>query len=183
LPTAIHADGPLQDTASSVENVPSAPAGTLDHVDPFHVSPHASSAAAPTAKHADGPLQDTAFRPSVDAGRATSDHFDPFHDSFTVPTAAQNVEPLHDTPVSSLFSDAGVAGLASTDHETPGLAWAPAGAPATIKEMVATRQAGTSILRAGRCRVANPLGWHGVGLMRPSFSSARWDVSLDRGSS
>ena len=109
----------------------------------------------PTAMHADGPLHDTPFRPSVVAGLGTTDHVDPFHDSFSVPTAAQNVEPLHDTPLRELYCVGGVAGLATTDHETPGLASAPTGVLATTIGTVATMNAGTNSLRALRPNTTN----------------------------
>jgi hypothetical protein len=147
----MHADGPLQDTAINVVNVPATPTGTLDHADPFH----ASLSEPPTAMHADWPLHDTPFRPSVVAGLGTTDHVDPFHNSFSVPTAAQNVEPLHDTPLRELYCVGGVVGLATTDHEMPGVAWAPTGVLATTIGTVATMNAGTNSLRALRPNVSN----------------------------
>ena len=158
MPTAMHADGPVHDTACNVESVPATPTGTLDHVDPFHASlPASSFAATPTARHADGPVQDTAFIPS-DVGLGSIDHVDPFHDSFTVPTAAQNVEPTHDTPLRALFTVDEIAGEASTDQETPGLACAPAGTLAAITGMVAAKHAGTRSLTDTRFSFRSPLG-------------------------
>jgi hypothetical protein len=153
LPTAVHADGPLHDTASNVVKVlpPGTPKGTPDHVDPFHDS----VIELPTAMHADGPLHDTPFRPSTLAGLGTTDHADPFHDSITVPTAAQKVELLQDTPLRELYCVGGVAGLGTTDHEMPALAWAPTGILATTIGTHATSKAGTNSLRALRPIASN----------------------------
>lgn len=87
LPTAVHADGPLHDTA--FREVP----GTIDQVDPFHDS----IPKFPTAMHADGLLHETPLYSVPAGGPGTIDHAEPFHNSFSVPTAAQNVELVQDT--------------------------------------------------------------------------------------
>lgn len=55
LPTPVHADGPMQDTAFNVEEVPARPIAMSDHVDPSHDS----LPPFPTAMHAEGLLHDT----------------------------------------------------------------------------------------------------------------------------
>ena len=68
LPTAVHADGPLQDTVFNVEEVPARPIGTGDQIDPFHDS----LPELPMAMHDDGPLHDTPLRP-LGVGGARND--------------------------------------------------------------------------------------------------------------
>jgi hypothetical protein len=105
--------------------------------------------------HDDGPLHDTPFRPLGVGGAGTTDHAEPFHISFNVPTAAQNVELLQDTPLRELYCVGGVAGLGTTDHEMPGLAWAPTGALDMTIVTVATTRTGKSTLDALRPNTRN----------------------------
>jgi hypothetical protein len=122
-PTAVHAVGPLHDTAPRLSSGVGEAfgLGTIDHTDPSHDSIKVQSTVPalenPTAKQADGPLHDTPERTSRWVGEvlalATIDHTDPFHDSISVccvkapmayaPTAKQADGPLHDTPLRTLL--------------------------------------------------------------------------------
>jgi hypothetical protein len=148
--------------------------GTFDQVDPSHDS----LTEFPTATHADGLLHDTAFRPSGVVGLGTTDHAEPFHTSFSVPTAAQNVELVQDTPLRKFNCVGGVAGLGTTDHEVPALVWAPTGELVTTIGKVARTKASTNSLRPRRPDTRNRRDESRVRFMCPLFQSVglepRW---------
>jgi hypothetical protein len=99
-----------------------------DHVVPFHESTSVFNSFSglelslkPTASQLLERLQETpSRRPAL--GPGTIDHDDPFQDSISAlvpqPTATQSVEPVHETPWSSL-SELLWSGLGVMDHSVP----------------------------------------------------------------
>jgi hypothetical protein len=143
LPTAVQADGELQDTPNRALSWVGEVLGlaTMDHTEPFHDSISVCSVNAPmlympTAKQADGPLHDTPYRALLKAdgtlGLARMDHTEPFHDSVSVfvevpaevlvlsaPTAVHADGELHDTASNTSLSVGDVLGLGTMDHTEP----------------------------------------------------------------
>src|SRR3974390_1290906 len=120
-PAAVHAAGPVHDTARRSLLCDAEPLGlgTMDQVDPFHDSISVWSAVPlknwPTAVHAAGPgheMPNSSLSCDAEAsGLGTMDQVDPFHDSISVwsaaplknwPTAMHAAGPVHDTPLRSL---------------------------------------------------------------------------------
>lgn len=140
-PDALQKDGSTHDTdVRSLNACPGSASGlgTIDHFAPFQFSTRVFSYVdnqPPTAVHAVAAVHEMAARPEgyvSTFGEGTMDHVAPFHDSMRVsvtppprskfpalPTAMQEVAPVHETPAKPTSGPSGGFGLGEEDQAEP----------------------------------------------------------------
>jgi hypothetical protein len=130
-PTAVHSEGPKQDTAPS-KATPVGRGfglGTTDQALPFHDSINVWERAPPTVMHLDAAVHETPNREMPGrTGLGVIVHTDPFQDSINgsaaapstaLPTAIQADRRVHDTPYRIFDWPLGKLGLGTTDQTDP----------------------------------------------------------------